>query len=368
MSTIERADSDIQHEIRQSLASVGLPLTVDVDAGVVTLGGIVLSEEEREAALDLAQIVAGVTDIVDQLELAEFDGDYPDVLPGLLTRVGDGDLLSDDEDDDWTTDIQRVIQDGDSWIPPTDPPIDMARRPGGIEVAAGFQASSAEEDDSDRGTVDDARIIESVIRELNEDSATTHLNLHVASVNGTVVLTGYSTDPNDGDEAAAVASRVPGVRHVVDRLMLGEEPTPVRRVSISRVRDRVLMPSSTWRAVVARNGAKLPEMLEKTTRRIAEVEEQMALLGRDQADEGSFSNHLGDLASDVTSAETLNAELVGLREQVSTIEALQRRFDVGLYGVCSSCHQFIDPARLRAFPLALRCIDCQRQLEAQIGQ
>ncbi len=363
MNTIERADTDIQYEIQRSLASVGLPLNVEVADGVVTLEGMVLSEEEREAAQDLAQIVAGVSNIVDQLDVAEFDGDYPDVLPGLLTRTGDGDPTSDD-DDDWTTDIQRAIEDGDSWSPPMDPPVDMSHTPGGIEVAAGFQTAADDDDDSGPATVDDARIIEHVIRELNEDSATTHLNLHVASINGTVVLTGYSTDPNDGDEVAAVASRVSGVRHVVDRLMFGEQPTPVRRVSISRDRDRVLMPSTAWRAAVARNGARLPEMLEKTTNQIADLEGQMAQLGRDQADEGSFSNHLGDLASDVTIAETLNAELVGLQEEVSTIQELQRRHDIGLYGVCSSCRRFIDPARLRAFPLALRCIDCQRQIEA----
>lgn len=367
MDTIERDDTDIQNEIQRSLASVGLSLNVDVDDGVVTLEGMVLSEEEREAAQDLVTVVAGVTNFVDQMEVVEFDGDYPDVLPGFLTRTDDRDPLTDEADDDWTVDIRRAIEDDASWVPPMDPPVDLSNTPGGIEVAAGFQTAATDDDDTGPTTVDDARIIESVIRELNEDAATTHLNLHVASVNGTVVITGYSTDPDDGDNVAAVASRVSGVRHAIDRLMFGEQPTPVRRVSISRVRDHVMMPSSAWRAVVARNGDRLPELLEKANDRIARLEEHLAAFGRDQADEGSISNHPGDLASDVTTAATLNAELVGLHEQVSTIHVLQRRHDAGLYGICENCQQFIDPARLRAFPLALRCIDCQRQLEAQLG-
>jgi RNA polymerase-binding protein DksA len=47
----------------------------------------------------------------------------------------------------------------------------------------------------------------------------------------------------------------------------------------------------------------------------------------------------------------------GRRELVS-IRAALARMDAGTYGVCRRCGEPIAPARLRALPTALDCVDC----------
>lgn len=378
MSTMQRADSDIQQDLDETLRGAGLPLNVSVEEGKVTLEGAVYSEEEREAAIDLAQVIAGVSDIEDAIQIMEIEGEQPTVLFGSLTQPTEWDPATDETDDDWTTDERTAIEDGETYVAPSDPPVDISDRRDGIEVASGFQTSATDDDEEmyrDQDDIDpgeprdvhDSEIVDNVVRELNEDATTTHLNIHVASVRGTVFLTGYVTDPNDGDLAASVAERVPGVRYVVDRLVVGERPALVARSRAQRGRRRpggqVAMPGPAWRSTVARNERWLANELEKIQQQIDERKEELASFGRDQSDEGSVSNHQGDIASDVAASETLNTEIVNLEEEVDTIRELQLRMENGKYGICVDCGRYIDPARLRAFPLALRCIDDQRRLE-----
>ena len=398
MSTTKRADTDIQQDVRATIGGVGLPLNVTVDKGVVTLEGVVLSDEEREAAIDLVNYVSGVTDVVDTLEVMDMEDDHPNVLLGAPTRpdewdpqpsdFGEGSVSPEEIETsdagrveaDWTTDERVAIQDGAAYFPPTDPPTDISEDPDGIEVASGFQSSSMDDDDAMEPDEDlqghdgvrDSEIVDNVVRELNEDAATTQLNIHVASVRGTVYLTGYVNDPTDGDLAASVAERVPGVRQVVERLVVGDTPIAVRRPRIPRSANirggRVAVPSAAWRSTVARNERWLETEREKVSAQIEERKEELAGFGRDQADEGSVSNHQGDIASDVTSADVLNAEIVSLEDDVNTIDEARRMIEDGRYGVCITCGRLIDPARLRAFPLAMRCIDCQQQFEDESGE
>ena len=390
MSTIERADSDIQQDITRTLASVGLSINATVNGGKVTLEGAVLSEEEREAALDLVQYVAGVSDVEDSLEVMDIEGDRPNVLFGMPTRPDEWDASLDELGDvttyddgrvegDWTTDVRVAVEEGATYMPPTDPPVDLSGDRDGIEVASGFQATSMDDDDDaqpdgELGESDDVRdgeIVDNVVRELNEDASTTQLNIHVASVRGTVYLTGYVSDPYDSDNAASVAERVSGVRYVVDRLIVGERPEPVQTRPAHRGRrrngGRVAMPGPACRSTIARTERWLATELEKIEQQIVERKEELAGFGRDQADEGSVSNHQGDIASDVATSATLNTTIVSLEEEVDTIHELQGLMEQGRYGICVDCQRYIAPARLRAFPLALRCIDCQQQLEDSEG-
>jgi RNA polymerase-binding transcription factor DksA len=55
----------------------------------------------------------------------------------------------------------------------------------------------------------------------------------------------------------------------------------------------------------------------------------------------------------------LSRDLAELRE----VEAARERMAHGHYGSCSECGAEIDYRRLRAYPSALRCIDCQRRFE-----
>lgn len=49
--------------------------------------------------------------------------------------------------------------------------------------------------------------------------------------------------------------------------------------------------------------------------------------------------------------------------ELAAIDAALERLARGLYGQCSDCGVAIAPARLSAYPMALRCIDCQSAAE-----
>lgn len=67
---------------------------------------------------------------------------------------------------------------------------------------------------------------------------------------------------------------------------------------------------------------------------------------------------VADLISDVDNAE-LTRDLQELRE----IEAAQERLAKDSFGLCIDCGGEIDFERLRAYPAALRCFDCQSVYE-----
>lgn len=50
-------------------------------------------------------------------------------------------------------------------------------------------------------------------------------------------------------------------------------------------------------------------------------------------------------------------------EELRAIGAAMQRMDEGTYGECDECGCEIDYARLEVQPTALRCIECQSQLE-----
>lgn len=56
------------------------------------------------------------------------------------------------------------------------------------------------------------------------------------------------------------------------------------------------------------------------------------------------------------------AVLAGLdaeaRAEISAIRAALHRIDEGCYGVCASCGARIPPARLRALPFLITCVEC----------
>lgn len=142
--------------------------------------------------------------------------------PLAADRVGldEEDLaaLGADDPDDMTdmTDDPMVASDyAEPYLAPTDPPV----VPGGrdsIEVAQGFAPTSEGADTAGDLPVDDDTITARVQRLLQTDAATSTLNLAVTTRNQVVYLRGVVSSTDDGDLAAAVASRVPTVIDVVD--------------------------------------------------------------------------------------------------------------------------------------------------------
>lgn len=63
-----------------------------------------------------------------------------------------------------------------------------------------------------------------------------------------------------------------------------------------------------------------------------------------------------------------NAELERDLNELRDLEAARTRLDAGSYGQCVECQQQIEFARLRAQPMAARCLACQTRFEASRAQ
>ncbi len=104
------------------------------------------------------------------------------------------------------------------YFPPTDPVMNDRGR----EMIGGFEGTSMDTLEVDPSTIDeepgDEALADAVRRELREDATTSHLRLDVDVRRGVVFLRGRGEDVEDEDNAASVASLVPGIREVVVRI------------------------------------------------------------------------------------------------------------------------------------------------------
>jgi RNA polymerase-binding transcription factor DksA len=102
-----------------------------------------------------------------------------------------------------------------------------------------------------------------------------------------------------------------------------------------------------------RRNALIHELRESVARTRRDSYSEIAGPAPDPGDES-----VADLISDLDQAD-VSRDLGELRE----IEAARNRIAEGSYGTCVNCGNEIDYRRLRAFPAAMRCIDCQRIFE-----
>jgi RNA polymerase-binding protein DksA len=104
----------------------------------------------------------------------------------------------------------------------------------------------------------------------------------------------------------------------------------------------------------------LKERLQVERERLIGELQQLTVSGSQSL---GYSTHMADdasLACDQARDLALRGNLERTLQQVE--EALSR-FDNGDYGVCKTCGDPIDPARLKALPHAARCLDCQQRVE-----
>ena len=237
--------SPLAKRIERELEEAGLAVVVEDTPEELVVTGIVDSEEERQAVLDIVRKGTGdnseVSDNVEvagalpeetsignlsETEIAGFDGaeaglqDFESLMPGdfidqrmsgaagVVQAAASSDSPSDGGDESG--------EDGDIvYVPPIDP-VGTDR-----VVIGGFQTSSmdsAEVERSSDGTFRDEAIREAVLRELLEDAATTALTIQVTVRGGVVRLSGRVDDLEDADSAQEVAARVPGVVDVLEDL------------------------------------------------------------------------------------------------------------------------------------------------------
>lgn len=232
---------DLATKIEQQLAENGLQVAVESSDGTLVLSGIVESQEARQAALDIAGTVAPDVTLDDQIDVetllptdvdsfvsdeptAVLEGSASDVLAhgGAIDPVITGAPVVTDpveivgSDSDGPDDVAST---GETYTPPDDPVITTDAH-GRTRVLGGFDSSSDDQEVevSSDGRVGDEALADAVRRELSEDAATTSLSILVAVRNGVAHLRGRVPDLEDADNAEDVASRVPGIREVVEEL------------------------------------------------------------------------------------------------------------------------------------------------------
>jgi hypothetical protein len=106
-----------------------------------------------------------------------------------------------------TDDPIVAIEEGLTWVPPSDPPIVPSEDPEGVDIPGSSDTDEAESDVN-------ARIREA----LRADAATSVLadRLEIAVVGSTAILRGQVDGMEDGDALVEVASRVEGIDDVRD--------------------------------------------------------------------------------------------------------------------------------------------------------
>jgi osmotically-inducible protein OsmY len=216
---------------------------VEVRDGEIVLSGQVDTMEAREAADDIVAELAPNLRLTNDLEVEQvtptevsdfYVGDAPAATtPVSLEALAEQEVSINPDFTDQplstsglaTAGVDTMEEEDNVFFPPTDPVITTDEK-GEAQVLGGFSATSDASVEVDRSTLDgrygDEAIADAVRRELREDAATTDLRIDVLVRNGIVHLRGVVQDVDDTENAEEVASRVPGVREVVEELSVAD--------------------------------------------------------------------------------------------------------------------------------------------------
>jgi len=236
----------IEREIEEQ---AGLAVVAEDSDGAIILSGTVDSAEARQAAGDIASRLATDRRIDYSLDIetvtpatmADIYADEPTTgaLPSDLEDVPLGSLEPDFQaGEDLLTDPIEAVgagsgvegsedpgAEGEAYVPPTDPVV-SSEGPGEVAVLGGFTPTSMSETRVEPSAMDnqlgDEAIADAIRRELHEDAATSDLAIDVEVRLGVARLRGAVSGLEDAENAEEVASRVPGVREVVEELEVVE--------------------------------------------------------------------------------------------------------------------------------------------------
>jgi DnaK suppressor protein len=91
----------------------------------------------------------------------------------------------------------------------------------------------------------------------------------------------------------------------------------------------------------------------------------------EQSEHQSFSELIGEVrdSGDESNAELMargeRAELSRHAQDLDDVDGALKRIGDGSFGICIECGGNVDVERLRAYPTAKRCIECQSRHERQ---
>lgn len=129
-----------------------------------------------------------------------------------------------------------------------------------------------------------------------------------------------------------------------------------------------LVQTPAHREVVVTARGRLLRRREDLLRQRAQLLGRLHAMTVSQYDEGVMATHPADAATDLAVAQAAQGDLFRINEELQDIAAALERIEAGTYGVCINCGELVDPARLRAFPTAKRCLRCQREYEYRRGR
>jgi len=105
----------------------------------------------------------------------------------------------------------------------------------------------------------------------------------------------------------------------------------------------------------------LRSRLESERKRLMDELEQFESSVR-PADERREGSPFGKREEEATESFEFEKRLAleeRIRDQLAGVEHALHKFEDGTYGLCDSCGQSIDPARLEALPQASLCLSCK---------
>jgi DnaK suppressor protein len=108
-------------------------------------------------------------------------------------------------------------------------------------------------------------------------------------------------------------------------------------------------------------------LLQERTQLLQRIAQQRGgLVSRADMAADHFDNSFQSRAQIRTERQTEFAINEHETAELGDIEAALERIDAGTYGQCSECGVTIPPVRLKAYPTAKRCIDCQISAEQHL--
>jgi len=106
---------------------------------------------------------------------------------------------------------------------------------------------------------------------------------------------------------------------------------------------------------------ELYERLKKEKTELLEKIEQLRALGQPSAErkEGSPFGKREEGADEASELEKRLVMVKRLEESLNEVEHALQKYEAGTYGLCDSCGQAIEQARLEAIPQASLCLKCK---------
>jgi hypothetical protein len=176
-------------------------------------GAITIDEVEPARVPTLTELDEGASTVPDRSYVSEAN---PDAVASLDQAIESE--LRDGETDDPLV----AIEEGQAWVPPSDPPTVPSDDPQGIDIAAGTGVEGAgeryDDDHLGGGDLDEGELNGRIREAIRNDAATSALadRLEIAVVGSTAILRGVVDDLEDGDNLAAVIEQVDGIDEVRD--------------------------------------------------------------------------------------------------------------------------------------------------------